>query len=349
MKKNVIWIVLALVAVVAGVYWYQQKGSDGEDDNVVRIGAILPLTGVAAEPARDAMNGMKTAVEEINRSGGINGKRLELIIEDSKNDPKTGLTAYKKINSTNNVKYYVSQISNVSTLLKTETEKNNQVLISMIGLIGFTDNTQNCYRNFIAPETIGKHISIIISDSLQSDNNAIIYPQTEYGKSIFESSNSFLIAKKNGFKNAFSYDENNPSFKQNAIKVISTNVNTIFIAGIGKNIGNYIKTFRELGFKGNIVCDHTSAMPDVTETAGRAIDGIYYYDFPEIGDKFKTEYFNKFNVLPSYFSGLGYNSVDFILKSQDPNIVLENTYGNYTIEGKEFIYPFNIKTYKWNN
>ncbi len=348
MKKNLIWIILALVAIIGGIYWYQQKDKKAEED-VVNIGAILPLTGVAAEPARDAMNGMLMAVKEINKLGGLNGKEVKLIIEDSKNDPKTGLTAYKKINATNDVKYFVSQISNVSALIKTETEKNKQVLISMIGLIGFTDNAVNCYRNFIAPSTIGEYISIIVGDTLNSDNSAIIYPETEYGKSIYESSDSSLKAKGKGFKYSFSYEENNPNYKSNATKVLSKNPNTIFIAGIGKNIGNYIKTFRELGFKGNIVCDHTSAMPDVKTTAGKAIEGIYYYDFPDISNEFSNEYSKMYNLEPSYFSGLGYNSIDFIMKSLTSRSGLKNVYGNYLIDGKEFIYPFKIKKYQWSN
>ena len=347
MKKNLILTILAIVVIMGGAYWYQWNYKKTEE-NIVHVGAILPLTGVAAEPARDAMNGMLMAVEEINNFGGINGKKMKLIFEDSKNDPKTGLAAYKKINANSNAIYYVSQISNVSALLKTETEKNNQTLISMIGLIGFTDNTENCYRNFINPSSIGKYISIIINDTLQSDNSVIIYPETEYGKSIYVESDRNLKVTGKGFSNSFSYEENNPNYKSNVIKILSKNPNTVFIAGIGKNIGNYIKTFRELGFNGNIVCDHTSAMPDVKTTAGKAIDGIYYYDFPDINNDFVDQYNKTFNLKPSYFSGLGYNCIDFITKSLKSKSKLKNVYGNCQIEGKEFIYPFKIKRYQWS-
>ena len=55
------------------------------NNNTIKIGAIIPLSGAASHlvDVRDAMN---LAVQEVNSLGGINGKKIEFIVEDSKSD-----------------------------------------------------------------------------------------------------------------------------------------------------------------------------------------------------------------------------------------------------------------------
>src|SRR5713226_7857276 len=52
----------------------------------VRIGLVDPLTGVYAAIAQGEVVGAKFAAEEINKKGGILGRPVELLLEDSAND-----------------------------------------------------------------------------------------------------------------------------------------------------------------------------------------------------------------------------------------------------------------------
>lgn len=55
----------------------------------IRIGALMPLTGEFAMPASAFREGIELALEHVNATGGINGQRLEVLIEDTRSDPKT--------------------------------------------------------------------------------------------------------------------------------------------------------------------------------------------------------------------------------------------------------------------
>ena len=50
--------------------------------NTIKIGAFLSLTGATAEYGISASNAIKLATDEVNRNGGIDGKMIELFIED---------------------------------------------------------------------------------------------------------------------------------------------------------------------------------------------------------------------------------------------------------------------------
>ena len=63
----------------------------------VKIGMVDPLTGVYAALARNEVDGAKLAVERINKNGGVLGRPLELLVEDSANDTGTGVQKTRKL------------------------------------------------------------------------------------------------------------------------------------------------------------------------------------------------------------------------------------------------------------
>src|SRR6478735_5005784 len=63
----------------------------------VRIGFVDPLTGVYAAIAQNEVVGAKYAVEELNKKGGILGRPVELLVEDSANDVGTGVQKTRKL------------------------------------------------------------------------------------------------------------------------------------------------------------------------------------------------------------------------------------------------------------
>lgn len=78
----------------------QGKGVDQANnatEGAVKIGALAPLTGEVSIYGVTAMNGAKLAVAEINQKGGINGKKLELLLEDEQGDQTQAVNAYNKL------------------------------------------------------------------------------------------------------------------------------------------------------------------------------------------------------------------------------------------------------------
>ena len=66
-------------------------------ETAVRIGMVDPLTGVYAAPAGNEVMGAKLAVEQMNAKGGILGRQVELLVEDSANDVGTGVQKTRKL------------------------------------------------------------------------------------------------------------------------------------------------------------------------------------------------------------------------------------------------------------
>ena len=93
---------LLLVVVVGGIYattllWAASAAAPVNAAAPLRIGIILPLTSPMADVAKSALTGAQVAVDEINSVGGYLGRPVELVVEDDKANPDTGLRAAETI------------------------------------------------------------------------------------------------------------------------------------------------------------------------------------------------------------------------------------------------------------
>src|SRR6185369_14008989 len=85
--------VLALASSLAGA----QNATQGVTKTEITLGSIQDLSGPIAGFGKQVRNGMLLRVDEINEQGGINGRKLKLIVEDSAYDPKKAVLAAQKL------------------------------------------------------------------------------------------------------------------------------------------------------------------------------------------------------------------------------------------------------------
>jgi ABC-type branched-subunit amino acid transport system substrate-binding protein len=81
-----------------------------EPARTYKIGVVLGLTGAAATWSESARQGLEMAQEEINQSGGIRGRRLDLLFEDSGTEAARSVSAYKKLVEVQGVRIIVGDI-----------------------------------------------------------------------------------------------------------------------------------------------------------------------------------------------------------------------------------------------
>ena len=77
----------------------------------MKIGMVDPLTGVYAAVAQNEVTGPSFAVEQINAKGGVLGRPLELLVEDSANDVGTGVQKTRKLIERDNVNFIIGDVN----------------------------------------------------------------------------------------------------------------------------------------------------------------------------------------------------------------------------------------------
>src|SRR5687767_15542347 len=87
-------LAIAALCLGAGMALAQQQGVS--KDQIV-IGTIQDLSGPIAGYGKQARNGMQLRVDEANEQGGVYGRKLKLMVEDSSYDPKKAILAAQKL------------------------------------------------------------------------------------------------------------------------------------------------------------------------------------------------------------------------------------------------------------
>lgn len=93
-NKEVIFLVLGLI-IIGGVIFFITNSSDGEGN--IKVGAMLVLSGEGAPWGEASHRAIEMAVNEANAAGGINGKQIELLYEDTEGNTAKAVSAYNKL------------------------------------------------------------------------------------------------------------------------------------------------------------------------------------------------------------------------------------------------------------
>ena len=92
------------------------------------IGALYPMTGRAGRYGIDSVSAAEIAMNEINAKGGVNGRMIDIIFNDSKANPAYSIKVAKRYITEDKVNFLMGVVSSAAGLAVTEVSKENKVI-----------------------------------------------------------------------------------------------------------------------------------------------------------------------------------------------------------------------------
>lgn len=96
----------------------------------IRIGVVTPLSGTYAPIGQQVRYGVELAQKEINAAGGIDGRQVELIFEDSEANPSVAVRKAEKLFQSENVDFLTGLVNSGATLAVGQVAERNDTLIA---------------------------------------------------------------------------------------------------------------------------------------------------------------------------------------------------------------------------
>ncbi len=247
-----------------------------KSDEPLRIGAMDALTGVGESYGNPIMQAKQMAVEEINDAGGINGRMLELIAEDSKCNAQDAITAYNKLTDADGVKIILGTTCSGAML-------GAAPLAEAEGVIMLSASATNpdikvagdyIFRTAINDDQLG----IDTGNTIHVDGHhdlATITESTDYAEGArrttvarFEELGGHVVFSE-------SYASDITDFRTQLTKLINAEPDAVYLASQGEfSGGTIIKQLRELGFDGPIYTESVNTGPEALSIAGEAATGM---------------------------------------------------------------------------
>lgn len=338
-KKITLSLIGIIIIISVGLLHNTDKK---ETPDVLQLGAILSLSGNGApygEPARD---GLLLATEEINQSGGINSKKVEVLFEDSEFNPKKAVDAYQKLKS-QGINHFITNGSSVSVAVSNPVRTDENIMFE-VGAVTptYRDNNSNTCRAALTADAAGKKLGEFIATKLQSKGVAFLTLADEYGNAMKD--NTIATLKEYNISivatESFLREDSDYRTQITKLKAQQNFFDTLFVIPIGAQAEKMFRQIKELGLTDvHMVSDNWSIVnPNLTNLS--LVEDIYFSDYDwsleaqEADSKktqdFKQKFEKRFGYKPHVIAATTFDSVYVLADAiHETNSLEPNNLSNY--------------------
>jgi branched-chain amino acid transport system substrate-binding protein len=250
--------------------------------DTIKIGVSQPLTGPFAASGNYVAQGAKIAEEEINKAGGVLGKKIELIIEDSKSSPTEAAATAEKLIVKDKVPVLMGAWSSTLTLavmpkleeykvpMLVETSASEKITTSGNPYVFRISPTSEMEAKAFAP--LVKALGIKKVDFLATNNDFGLSASKEFS----------MMAKKEGVQVGImeTMDPKAIDFSAQLNKIKASGGDTLFVTTAVEQITLILKQAKDQQVTARIITTGGSNSPDqLIAQAGDAANGSYHLVF----------------------------------------------------------------------
>ena len=300
-------------------------GEKVSETETIKIGGLAPLTGSLAIYGVTTTNGANLAIDEINKNGGILGKKVEYITLDTKGDSTEAVMAYNKLID-RGVSAIIGEITSKPSLAVAEiAAQDNMPMSTPTGTqVDITEAGPSIFRVCFTNPYQGKVLAVLAKERLNADTAAImINNSSDYSdgiaKAFIEQADilGIKITAKEG------YADGDKDFRAQLTKIAAEQPDVLLVPEYYEQASLIATQAREVGVKAVFI--GSDGWDGITKTLDsssyNAIENSYFTNHFSMQDtapkiqNFLKSYKDTYNEDPSAFSALGYDAVYMVKKA----------------------------------
>lgn len=336
-----------LSALIAGsLLTAALTGCGGEKSaDSIKVGADLEMTGGSATYGISSKNAIELAFKEINEKGGVNGKKLELVVADNKSEAAEATNAMQKLVSQDKVVAVIGPNLSSSVIAASAINNGSKVLdITPMGtnpnitVDPATGKTKEFnYRTCFIDPFQGTVMATFAKDSLNVQNAAVLIDNSsDYAKGLAQFFKENFVGGGGTITAEESYLQKDTDFKATLTKIKASNPDFLYVPGYYQEVGLIVKQARELGMTMPIAGGDGWDSAKLPEIAGAAsLNNTYFSslyspdDASDINKNFVAAYEKAYGQKPDVFAALSYDSALLVAEaiknagSEDPAKISE--------------------------
>lgn len=315
-------IALGLIAAMIAATGCQRKDGTtggGPGGEPIKVGVYLDLSGQTSSFGQSTKNGVEMARDEINAAGGINGRPIQLIIEDEQGEPGKVTTVVTKLLRQDGVVALLGEVASTNSL--TAAPKAQEAKIPMITPSStnpeVTRKGDYIFRVCFIDPFQGEVMAKFATNNLKAKRAAILsdfnsdYSKglTQFFKQSFTGSGGTIVEEK-------SYTQTDRDFSSQLTAIRAANPDVIYVPGYYGQVGVIAKQARQQGITVPILGGDGWDAPQLWELGGDALNNTFISNHYSIDDpapliqKFVTDYKARYGgVAPDALAALGYDAM----------------------------------------
>lgn len=286
-----------------------------EDSGPLKIGALLCLSGPCASWGAAGLNGMLMAAGEINANGGVNGRQIKIIVQDSKEEFGAGaVQAYTYLRDVERISYIIGPSWTPAALAIAPIAAADQSVLMIspsAGVRDFAAAGDNLFNMWPADETATRRIAAYALS--KGWKRAAIFGSTQpwsalQAKTFAES----FVAGGGSIVARVDPEDEQKELKTEAIRIASAKPDFVLYAGFA-TMGIFARELKKLGYHGGQIAVLVSNSQ--IENSQGALEGVLFAQYHPAGDAFTAKYIERYGEKPENSADTSYDAVYIISRA----------------------------------
>lgn len=312
-NKTYLLGLIGLVVLVGLIFW--QVNSRSGSGDTIKIGADYAISGNLSQYGEWATSGITLAVEEINESGGINSRPVEVIYEDSEGQPSKAVSAYQKLRNVDGVRYIITYQSSIALAVAPLANQDRVIQMDVSATTpDYSSPNDYTFRTGVVATQLAEDAADILHNDRGVRRVGILFINNDFGQGMIK---VFRQAFLGQIVAEEKFEQDSTDFRTQLSKLKAANPETIFLVSHIKEGGLILKQAEELSLATPFFSDVYSVEgPDFLAGARDAANGVVYIA-PKFRESNTTEemisfavrYRSRFGTEPTYFAAQSYDGM----------------------------------------
>lgn len=245
--------------------------------DTIKFGVVGPTTGSVKQYGDMVREGVMTAVEIANAAGGINGKQIELVVEDDGCEPKQGPVAANRIINAK-IGYVVGPVCSGASIAAAGIYNSEGVVVvtpsATAPALTEGKSYKSIFRTIGRDDQQGPAAASFIAKTVKPTKVAVLHDKQSYGQGVAASVRDEL--KKAGVNVAMFEGINAGDTDYSAVitKLKSNGVDFVYYGGYHPELGLLLRQAAEQGLKTRMMGPEGAGNPEINAIAGAAVEGM---------------------------------------------------------------------------
>ncbi len=305
---------LLIVASLLIALACQPSGSGGDK---VRIGVFMSLTGSTANFGISSVNGIKMAADEVNAAGGINGKPVELLVEDDRSDASEAATIVTKFVTQNQVHGILGEVASSRSIAAAPIAQNARIPMLTPSSTNpeVTKKGDYIFRSCFIDPVQGAAIAQFAARTLNAKRAAIMVDRkNDYSTGLAKNITETFTRLGGTMVAETSYQEGDQDFNAQLTSLKGSNPEVIFVPGYYNDVGLVAKQARDKGITVPLIGGDGWDSAQLYAIGGTALDGSFFsnhyspFDTDPKVQKFVNGYKSRYGTIPDALAATAYDA-----------------------------------------
>lgn len=308
---------LAITILSAATLAFGACNPGDKGENKVRIGLLMSMTGDTANFGISSSNAIRMAADEVNKSGGINGRQIELLLQDDRSDATEAANIVTRFVSQDGVHAIIGEVGSSRTLAGAPIAQNAKIPMLTPSSTNpeVTKKGNYIFRSCFIDTVQGPAMAQFAAKSLNAKRAALLIDRRNDYSTGLEKPIADVYERLGGrIVITQSYQAGDQDFNAQLTSIKGANPDVIFVPGYYGDVALIAKQARDKSLNVPMIGGDGWDSPSLYQIGGSALDGSYFTNHYSPNDtdprvqKFVKDYQNLYGTVPDALAATGYDA-----------------------------------------